>query len=245
MLSSTEEQRDGSHYAVLGMERGASAAEVRQAYRRALITAHPDKGGPRERFEQLQAAFAVLSDPVERLIYDEKLDRELGAGKDSGSCIQGAAAAAGSQLQRATPGVAAVVHGQTRGAAKQTLQPLQPPRCHQPASPCCSRLAAATDAIKALLQQLGTSQRGSPAAVSLGEAYASRAQLCKAAGQLHHALFDAEEALRLHPGLDIAAELRRELTAAIHVAEASDTGGRQTHSEGSRSSSSDDEPGGF
>ncbi|KAL4430338.1 hypothetical protein ABPG77_002144 [Micractinium sp. CCAP 211/92] len=161
------------------MERGASAAEVRQAYRKALITAHPDKGGPRERFEQLQAAFAVLSDPVERLIYDE------------------------------------------------------------------NRLAAATDAIKALLQQLGTSQRGSPAAVSLGEAYASRAQLRKAAGQLHHALFDAEEALRLHPGLDIAAELRRELTAAIHVAEASDTGGRQTHSEGSRSSGSDDEPGGF
>lgn len=237
------DQTADSHYAVLGVQRVASAAEIRRAYRRALVAAHPDKGGARERFERLQSAYAVLSDRAERIIYDEKLNRGLAAGQDGSSCAEVVQTAAGAQVQRAATGVTAVVHGQTQGAAQRPVQPLQPPRCRQQATPCDSQLAAATATIQALLA-LGTSQPGSTAALSLGEAYASRAQLRRAAGQLHHAMFDAEEALRLHPGLDAAAALLRELAAAIDAAEASGAGGH-ADSDSSRSSGSDDEFCGF
>lgn len=42
----------------------------RLAYRTALRTAHPDKGGTKERFNAVQGAYAVLSDPAARSAYD-------------------------------------------------------------------------------------------------------------------------------------------------------------------------------
>ncbi|KAL4419854.1 hypothetical protein ABPG75_006952 [Micractinium tetrahymenae] len=237
--SSAERQPADSHYALLGIERSASAADIRRAYRRELVTAHPDKGGPRERFEQLQAAFAVLSDPTERLIYDERLDRELGAsGAGCGSSGATAAAAGGAaRVRRDTAGVTAVVHGQTQGSAEQPLQPLQPPQCRQQVTACDSQLAAATAAIQEL--QAGAGQPGSAAAATLAAAYLSRAELRCAAGQLHHALFDAEEALRLQPGLERTAELRGKLAAEVEAADACGTGGQDAHSNGSSSSDDD------
>lgn len=240
MSGSIDKQLGDSHYALLGVERGASAADVRRAYRRALVTAHPDKGGPRERFERLQAAFAVLSDPAERLIYDERLDRERGAGGHGSSRGIEVAAAAGARVQRATAGVTAVVHGQAQGASQQALQPLQPPQRRQQAASCNSQLAAATAAIQELLQA-GAAQPTSPAAVPLAVAYAARAELRRAAGQLHHALFDAEEALRLHPGLGSAASLRGELITAIGFADEDSIGTQHASHPDSSSTSSEDE----
>lgn len=44
----------------------------RLAYRTALRSAHPDKGGTKERFNSVQQAYAVLSDPAARSAYDNQ-----------------------------------------------------------------------------------------------------------------------------------------------------------------------------
>lgn len=62
------------HYQVLEIERGASAEEVKAAWRHAQIRWHPDKNPgsdtAEERFKQAGEAYEVLSDPDKRRIYD-------------------------------------------------------------------------------------------------------------------------------------------------------------------------------
>ena len=206
--SAPPEVPQGSLYEQLGVDRGATPAQLRAAYRRLLVAAHPDKGGDRDRFEQLQAAYAVLSDPTERIIYDEQLQRAEGGG--GGAAGAAAAPAAGmpstAEVQRGG-GATAVVHGQMQGSERQPLRP----RCRAPAQ--SGELATATAAINALR---GNDGRGDAAA--LAAAHLARARFHHAAGQVHHALFDAEEAARLDPALQEAAALlgvlRREAAAA-------------------------------
>eukprot|EP00303_Exanthemachrysis_gayraliae_P009271 CAMPEP_0206023486 /NCGR_PEP_ID=MMETSP1464-20131121/36545_1 /ASSEMBLY_ACC=CAM_ASM_001124 /TAXON_ID=119497 /ORGANISM="Exanthemachrysis gayraliae, Strain RCC1523" /LENGTH=128 /DNA_ID=CAMNT_0053397475 /DNA_START=27 /DNA_END=409 /DNA_ORIENTATION=- len=58
------------HYAALGLARCADAGDVRKAYRRLLLEAHPDKGGDGERFRRITDAFETLSDEGRRCAYD-------------------------------------------------------------------------------------------------------------------------------------------------------------------------------
>ena len=46
-----------SPWAVLGLDEGATLAEVRRAFRARAKTTHPDHGGSRSEFEALRAAF--------------------------------------------------------------------------------------------------------------------------------------------------------------------------------------------
>lgn len=57
-------------YTVLGVDREADADTIKQAYRRRAQANHPDKGGDKEAFQQIQAAYDVLGDPVKRSRYD-------------------------------------------------------------------------------------------------------------------------------------------------------------------------------
>lgn len=59
-----------SLYRVLGLKKTATADEVARAYRRLALKHHPDRGGDRQKFEQIHAAFEVLSDPDRRARYD-------------------------------------------------------------------------------------------------------------------------------------------------------------------------------
>ena len=64
-----------NYYEVLGVRRGASQAEIRNAYRNLAKSLHPDHpGGSAEKFSRIQEANAVLSDPDRRREHDEALD---------------------------------------------------------------------------------------------------------------------------------------------------------------------------
>ena len=63
------------YYKVLGIDRNASQADIRKAYRRLAKQYHPDinKDNPnaQERFQEINEANEVLSDPEKRKKYDE------------------------------------------------------------------------------------------------------------------------------------------------------------------------------
>jgi len=60
------------YYAVLGIEVGADDVELRRAWRRLAMQWHPDHAGPEAtaHFQELLAAYSVLSDPMSRARYD-------------------------------------------------------------------------------------------------------------------------------------------------------------------------------
>lgn len=71
----TEQKRDMSHYATLGVSKDASAAEIRKAYRAAALRWHPDKNPDNreeaeKRFVAVASAYEVLSDESTRAAYD-------------------------------------------------------------------------------------------------------------------------------------------------------------------------------
>lgn len=86
--------RQPSHYEVLGVDQGATDAEVRTAYHRLARRHHPDfhasapqeeQDRARRRMQEVNAAWAVLSDSERRESYDRTLaDAVTGAGSGSG-----------------------------------------------------------------------------------------------------------------------------------------------------------------
>ena len=57
-------------YDTLGVAKGASADEIKKAYRKLAREHHPDQGGDESRFKEIQGAYDVLSDPEKRKAYD-------------------------------------------------------------------------------------------------------------------------------------------------------------------------------
>ena len=62
------------HYSVLELDRDATQEEIKKAYRRLALKYHPDTNpknkGAEEIFKEISEAYAVLSDPEKRRIYD-------------------------------------------------------------------------------------------------------------------------------------------------------------------------------
>jgi molecular chaperone DnaJ len=69
---------DKDYYAVLGVAKNASQAEIRKAYRKLAQKLHPDANpgdkAAEERFKEMSAAYAVLGDEAKRKEYDRVRD---------------------------------------------------------------------------------------------------------------------------------------------------------------------------
>lgn len=60
------------YYEVLGVHKGASADEIKKAFRRLAVQYHPDKeGGDETKFKEVNEAYEVLKDPSKRQRYDQ------------------------------------------------------------------------------------------------------------------------------------------------------------------------------
>jgi curved DNA-binding protein CbpA len=73
------------HYAILGITRSATDAEIRKAFRRLARESHPDvnreDGQAEARFKKITRAYATLSDPARRRRYDVRSSDSLGGGR--------------------------------------------------------------------------------------------------------------------------------------------------------------------
>lgn len=57
-------------YSVLGVARTATPEEIKRAYRKLASQHHPDKGGDTQRFQEVEEAYRILSDPEKRAAHD-------------------------------------------------------------------------------------------------------------------------------------------------------------------------------
>ena len=75
------------YYKVLGVDRSASDAEIKKAYRKMSRKYHPDIAGPEfeDKFKEVNNAYEVLSDPQKRQMFDAGVDpNDPGGGFNGG-----------------------------------------------------------------------------------------------------------------------------------------------------------------
>jgi curved DNA-binding protein len=62
------------YYKILGIEKGASADDIKKAFRKQAVKYHPDRNpdnkGAEDKFKEINEAYAVLSDPQKKEQYD-------------------------------------------------------------------------------------------------------------------------------------------------------------------------------
>lgn len=69
-MAQNQSKRD--YYEILGVDRGASADEIKKAFRKAAVKHHPDReGGDEAKFKEVSEAYEVLSDDQKRQSYDQ------------------------------------------------------------------------------------------------------------------------------------------------------------------------------
>ena len=87
MTADLSSKRD--YYDLLGVSRGATDQELKQAYRRLAIKYHPDKNpgdkDAEERFKEIAEAYQVLSSAEMRARYDRFGHAGVGAGAGAGA----------------------------------------------------------------------------------------------------------------------------------------------------------------
>ena len=68
------------YYEVLGVDKSASADEIKKAFRRLAVKYHPDRGGDEEKFKEINEAYEVLKDTDKRKRYNQFGHAGVGGG---------------------------------------------------------------------------------------------------------------------------------------------------------------------
>lgn len=63
-------------YRTLGVNRSATPEEIKAAHRRLVLAHHPDRGGDKDAFAEIQTAYDLLSDPEKRREFDKRSDEK-------------------------------------------------------------------------------------------------------------------------------------------------------------------------
>ena len=83
------------YYTVLDVAKGASEADIKQAYRRLAMKHHPDRNpddkAAEEKFKEIKEAYEVLSDASKRTVYDQHGHAGLEGGRGGGGAHPGEA----------------------------------------------------------------------------------------------------------------------------------------------------------
>jgi DnaJ-class molecular chaperone len=65
-------------YKVLGVDKTASEEDIKKAFKKAAMQHHPDRGGDKGKFQQLNEAYETLKDPNKRSFYDHQQSNPFG-----------------------------------------------------------------------------------------------------------------------------------------------------------------------
>ncbi len=71
-----------NYYDILGVAKTASDADIKKAFRKKAHQLHPDKGGDKALFQEINEAYQVLSDPQKKAQFDQfgSVGRDTGFG---------------------------------------------------------------------------------------------------------------------------------------------------------------------
>src|SRR3569832_3007017 len=77
------------YYSLLGVARNATDSEIKAAHRKLAMKHHPDRNPgnhkeAEEKFRQVNSAYAALSDPKKRRLYDQYGEAGVNAGSQGG-----------------------------------------------------------------------------------------------------------------------------------------------------------------
>jgi len=73
-----------NYYQTLGVDRDATPDQIKRAYRKLASQHHPDKGGDKTKFQEIQSAYDTLSDPQKRTMHDNPQQHFGGQGGHPG-----------------------------------------------------------------------------------------------------------------------------------------------------------------
>lgn len=59
-----------NYYQILGLQKGATDAEIKKAYRSLAMKHHPDRGGDEAKFKEISVAYEFLTNPEKKRIID-------------------------------------------------------------------------------------------------------------------------------------------------------------------------------
>ncbi len=84
------------YYSLLGLSKGASAAEIKKAYRKLALEWHPDRNkaeGAEKKFKEINQAYETLIDPEKKQMYDQvghdRFNQQGGGQRPGGSYQSG------------------------------------------------------------------------------------------------------------------------------------------------------------
>ena len=69
-----------NYYEILGVSEDASAEEIKKAFKKAAIKHHPDRGGDKKKFQEMNEAYQVIGDEKKKGQYDAYRKGWYGAG---------------------------------------------------------------------------------------------------------------------------------------------------------------------